>query len=109
VVNRYVDRVVITNALIALMLVRADHSGFVCKFRFDKGAENLLSRGLLRYFKSNLTYALNRTYKHFFVVVTAAIGFRLTAPDCTLRPLYLTPKLNPFRFARARSLLLLGG
>src|SRR5688572_16708538 len=68
VINSNVDRVVIRDTLIALMLIGANVFRFFGKLCFDELAENFFGRGFLSDRKSYLAAALNRAENHSLVI-----------------------------------------
>src|SRR6266481_4457880 len=60
-INRDMDRVIVRNPDIALMLVCGNDSGFVRKLGFDESADSFVTDMLASYFQANLAAAFNRT------------------------------------------------
>src|SRR5882724_2385552 len=78
VVYRYVQRIVIGNALIARMFVREDGLSFIRNLRFDESVKGFFSCWQFASdSQPNVPDALNCAYDHRFVVVTriASIHF----------------------------------
>src|SRR5262245_31492855 len=74
-VNRYMDRVVVTNSKIIGALVGRDDFSFVCEFRLNEFAQRLFVNSILTtMLKPHLATAFNRA-KHYTLANRAALPF----------------------------------
>src|SRR5258707_12432001 len=69
VVDRCVDRVLISDAFVVAGFISNDQGRLVCDLCFDERMKDLAGWGLAANLQSNLTATFNRTEYHCFVIV----------------------------------------